>query len=103
MLYVRDSHSFALPQEFIRKVKEFLREGEKALVADLSDVHHINTNWIGALAASNAAATRSGGKLVLVHVSPSIERVFRISGLTRIMSMCPDLSSAMELFPSRIN
>lgn len=61
--------------------------GSPKVVLDFSQVQHLSSSALGMLITLNARVQERGGALVLAHISDSIEEVFRITRLDRVLGI----------------
>jgi anti-sigma B factor antagonist len=60
------------------------------LVLEMSDVGFIDSSGLRVLVDADATVKAGGNRLVLAHLSTSIEKLFQISGLERHFDVQPD-------------
>lgn len=61
----------------------------KSVSVDLRDVSYMDSTGVGVLIGALKASRQSGCQLVLENVTPRIERLFRITGLSDIIPVKP--------------
>lgn len=69
---------------FRDKLKEFIAEGKRDIVIDLSKVTYINSSGIGMLVSGLTTMTQAEGKLKLVGVEDNIRNIFVITNLVSV-------------------
>lgn len=59
----------------------------RTLRLDLADVSFVDSSGLGALLGIKKQQDRGGGRLVLVHSSPAVQRVIAITRLDRVFDL----------------
>lgn len=72
-------------------------ENIRHLVLDLEDVSFIDSSGLGAVLGRYKSISQRGGKLVGVKVPPHLEKLFALSGLLKIMTLCPTVEDALSI------
>jgi len=93
----------AISEQFKNDLKEVIARGSKHLVVDLRKVGFIDSCGLGALISALKVLRTSGGSLVLANVSEPVEAVLRITRLSRVFDICPDVQDALFLSSSHSN
>ena len=86
---------------FKNQLKDVVAQGGKHLVIDLGEVGFIDSCGLGALISALKVLRTSGGSLVLANVSEPVEAVLRITRLSRVFEICPDVRDALVLSASQ--
>jgi anti-sigma B factor antagonist len=79
-------------------VSDFIEQGNKKLIIDLSRVGIINSIGIGALISSYTSFTRNGGEVILTGVNKSIKNVFIITKLSEVFEILDSIEEAINRF-----
>lgn len=69
--------------------------GAGALVLDLSNVAYLSSDSFGRLVKLAATLRHGGGVLVLCHVTPGLQEVFRVTRLDTTFEIVDDIASAI--------
>ena len=81
------------------KFKDAMREstdgGSDVVVLDLSEVHFIDSSGLGAIVAAMKHMGNSR-KLALAGLTPTVEKVFRLTRMDSVFSVFPTLDGALE-------
>jgi len=78
-------------------------DGEKQIVADLSQVDFMSSAGLRALLHALKESRQRGGDLRLAAARPSIDHTLKISGLSSILQSFPTVDQAVASFgPGRI-
>ena len=83
---------------FREKVEEELNYDPsiKHLVLDLQDTTFIDSSGLGVILGRFKRISAQGGKLLAVRVPSHLVKVFELSGLLRIMEICPTPEDAQK-------
>ena len=85
-------------------VSDFIEQGNKKLIIDLSRVGIINSVGIGALISSYTSFTRNRGEVILTGANKSIKNVFIITKLSEVFEIHDTIEEAVNKFSlSNIN
>ncbi len=84
--------------ELREAITDFIEQGNKKLILDLSRVSIINSAGIGALISAYTNFSKSGGDVVLTGVNKSVKNVFIITKLSEIFDIQAKLEDAVNKF-----
>jgi anti-anti-sigma factor len=76
-------------------VQPLVRQGRVKIAFDLHDAPDIGTTALGVLVGARASATREGGDLKLLHVTPRIPERLSISRLDSVPAQFDDEAAAL--------
>ncbi|RCK74025.1 MAG: hypothetical protein IGBAC_2172 [Ignavibacteriae bacterium] len=79
-------------------VADFIEQGNKKLIIDLSKVNLINSIGLGSLISAYTTFTKSGGEIILTGVGKSVKNVFIITKLTEVFEICDKIDEAIKKF-----
>jgi anti-sigma B factor antagonist len=85
-------------QEFNRTVSRLLEEGNVNFLVDLAGVKRLDSSGLGALIRALANSQKEGGVTKLLHVSPFIDNLLKITQLHTIFEICDDRDRAIASF-----
>lgn len=71
-------------------------ENIRHLVLDLEEASFIDSSGLGAVLGRYKSISQRGGKLAGVNVPPHLEKLFALSGLLKIMTLCPTVQDALN-------
>jgi len=74
------------------------QEGYKKLIIDMSQVSYINSSGLNLLVRLLTKVRNKSGELVLIALSESVEKLFFITKLNSIFTICADVSEAQNIF-----
>ncbi|HYU83616.1 MAG TPA: STAS domain-containing protein [Kribbellaceae bacterium] len=77
------------------KLIELVNAGEYHLVVDLEKVDFLDSTGLGVLVGGLKRVRTHNGSLSLVCTSERLLKVFRITGLTKVFDIHPDVRSAL--------
>lgn len=87
---LEDNHT----QEFVDYVDEVINAGFKTIILDMRGLDYISSSGLGVISAKHISLNIRGGKLILTHMKPKIEKVFQITRILRIIPNYPDIDKA---------
>lgn len=68
----------------------------KHLLFDLGEVMFMDSSGLGVILGRYRKVSENGGKVIIACASSKIIRLLELSGLTRLIPICPDVSSALQ-------
>jgi anti-sigma B factor antagonist len=75
-------------------IDEVLDGGARAVIVDLTAVEFLDSSGLGALAAARNHAATTAAALAIVCSNPNLLKLFRITGMDRVLTIHPDLDAA---------
>jgi anti-sigma B factor antagonist len=78
-------------------VADFVEQGNKKLVIDLSKVTYLNSTAIGVLVSAHTTYSRNNGQVKLCGINKNINNIFVITKLTLVFEVCETREEALEL------
>lgn len=84
----------AVAIQFKDRMREVTEGGAQRIVLDLSRVDFIDSSGLGAIVASMKQL--GGRRLDLAGLSPTVEKVFRLTRMDTIFAIHPDVGAALE-------
>jgi anti-sigma B factor antagonist len=78
--------------------RDLVAKGQKRLLLNLSDVKHLDSSGIGALAWAYVTVRKVGGELKMVHLSKQVEYLMQLTSLSKIFEDFSDEESALNSF-----
>ena len=79
-------------------VEGLIRDSEKKVVFDLSDLHYVDSAGIGIIVMCCGKMRAAGGEVRLASLQPRIVEVMKITKLDQIMHFYPTAAAAAENF-----
>ena len=71
--------------------------GAKHILLNMQGVNFIDSSGLGVILGRYRQLAQHGGKLLVVHLEPPIQRLFELAGLTRILKIYPTEEQALDL------
>ena len=85
-------------EELEAKVFSMLNKNYYRIVFDLKNLTHTNSSGISLFMRTLTKARIMGGELVLTHISGNVEKIFQISKLDEIYTICESNVDAANHF-----
>ena len=95
VLVVEGSVDTLSAEKLKNALEEQIEQGQIRLVADFSGVDYISSAGLRALLGPLKEIRQQGGELFLAAVEKEVERVLKLSGFTKILTVCQDVESAL--------
>ncbi|MER6988429.1 STAS domain-containing protein [Saccharopolyspora hirsuta] len=76
------------------RLTDAVHDGARRLIVDLSQVDFLDSTALGALVGGLKRMRAADGDLVLVCTAERLIKIFRITGLTEVFPILPDVPSA---------
>ena len=87
----------ASADELRRKADEALETGwVRHILLNLRGVTFIDSSGLGVILGRYKRVTAAGGRMAAAHLQPSVERVFEISGLLKLISVHASEREALD-------
>lgn len=78
-------------------LKEIAEQNKNKLIINLEKTTYLNSTALGVLISAHANFVKRDGKIILAHVSKSIENIFVITKLTLVFPICVSVDEAIKL------
>ena len=88
-------------QELEKVVFENISKNHVNVVFDLQDLTHTNSSGIGLFMKALTKTRIMNGDLVLIHINGNVEKIFIISKLNEIYTICENQVEAINYFKSK--
>ncbi|WP_182101584.1 STAS domain-containing protein [Niallia taxi] len=85
-LFIQLAGNFTIEEGVLLKgkLKDYLTQGYRYLIADFTDVDYIDSFGLGILVHIQRFAEKQNGHFVVENVNPSLETFFKLTTLTAI-------------------
>ena len=83
-------------QDFKNKVKKQLSNKINNIVLDLEAIDFIDSSGIGAILSLYKKIENKGGEVVIINMSPTLNRIFELSGVLKIIESYSSRRQALE-------
>lgn len=77
-------------------VADFVEQGNKKLVIDLSKVTYLNSTAIGVLVSAHTTYSRNKGQVKICGINKNINNIFVITKLTLVFEVCETREEAIK-------
>jgi len=77
-------------------VADFVEQGNKKLIIDLSKVTYLNSTAIGVLVSAHTTYSRNKGQVKLCGINKNINNIFVITKLTMVFDVCETRDEAVK-------
>jgi anti-sigma B factor antagonist len=82
--------------ELRRHVADFIEQGNRKLIIDLSKVTYLNSTAIGVLVSAHTTYSRNKGQVKLCGINKNINNIFVITKLTMVFDVCETRDDAVK-------
>jgi anti-sigma B factor antagonist len=79
-------------------VADFIEQGNKCLVINLSKVNYVNSSGIGAIIAAHASYTRNAGVVKLAGISNNVQNILVVTRLIDVFDVYETSDQAIQSF-----
>ncbi len=84
MIHIRGRIDGINSPEIERRFSELVLEGDRVIVADLSETGYISSAGLRVFLSAQKKLTKAGGEVILYKVPPAVADVFEMGGLTNL-------------------
>ena len=84
------------------RIKEYLSEGKKHIILNLSDVSFVNSSGLGTLVSILKDVRMVKGRVVLCNLAQYVQEVFEITQLSHIFEIYPTAEEATASFADSV-
>jgi anti-sigma B factor antagonist len=84
--------------QFREAVADFVEQGNRALVVDMSRVNYVNSSGIGAIIAAYSSYSKNNGVIKLAGLSNNIQNLLVVTKLIDIFDVYDKVSEAVASF-----
>ena len=81
--------------ELRAELEKLIEEGCLGIVLDLAEVDYMDSAALGCCAASYKQIQVKGGAMAVLHASPTIEKLWKMIHLDRVIPLCGDAKEAL--------
>jgi anti-sigma B factor antagonist len=89
--------------ELRNAVADFVEQGTKSLIIDLSKVTYLNSTAIGVLVSAHTTFSRNKGRVKLCGINKNINNIFVITKLTLVFDVVEAREEAVKAFEQELN
>lgn len=103
LLRVGDLLSEHTNKEVLRTVDDQIKQGFYNFIVDLSRVNYMNSVGLNLLIILRERVQKKGGRVVLASLSPTVNKLFKMTKLHPIFELADTLEAAFGTFPDQKN
>ena len=85
-------------EELEQEVFSFLNQNYYRIIFDVEKLTHTNSSGISFFMKTLTKARIMGGELVLINVNGNVEKIFKISKLDEVYTICDSIEEAIKQF-----
>ncbi len=89
ILEIRGELNIASEPQFESLLLSFLEEEHKDLILDFKEVTYISSSGLRALVTGAKKIKEKNKKLTLIHVSPTVQKILKMSGFDKFLDIQP--------------
>jgi anti-sigma B factor antagonist len=86
----------------VNKVRQLVQEGRKWIVLNLAGVPYMDTSGLCTVIESYLTATRRGGMLKLLHLTPHVRKILEVTRLLTVLEAYDAEEDAVASFGSEV-
>jgi anti-sigma B factor antagonist len=75
--------------------RQALAEGNRRILLNLAQLDYVDSAGLGEIADCFKAVTASGGRIVISEPRPSIQKLLKLTGLSRVMQIASSEAAAL--------
>ncbi len=84
--------------KFRSSVQDFIEQGNKCLIVDLSKVNYMNSSGIGAMISAYTSYKKNAGEVKLAGISNSVLNLLAVTKLIDIFEVSDTVDEAIDKF-----
>jgi anti-sigma B factor antagonist len=84
--------------EVEKELHALLSDGFVKIIVDFNQVNYISSGGLRVFLTALKQTRAKNGDLKLVNLAPSVEKIFKLAGFTKIFNIMSDVESALDAF-----
>lgn len=100
ILFIEGRIDIIVAEELDKEINFVITSGEKNLMIDLEKITYFSSSGVRMLITLKHKAEEAGGKMVLVHINSTVDKIFSTLGLMNKFEIYDDRESAAHSFNS---
>lgn len=76
--------------------KKYFEKGYKNIILNLNNLKFMDSSGIGLIMGRYKIVSQNGGRLSVTNVTPKVEKILKMSGIMKIVSMYSDIKKAID-------
>lgn len=89
---------FLVYPELKKQLLKLIESGKINMIINLEKVNYIDSSGLGAITSAHLKVTSMGGNIKIVSPSTDINKIFDITGLSKVVKIFPSQEMALESF-----
>jgi anti-sigma B factor antagonist len=89
---------FLVYPELKKQLLKLIESGKINMIINLDKVNYIDSSGLGAITSAHLKVTSMGGNIKIVSPNADINKIFDITGLSKVVKIYPTQDNAMESF-----
>mgnify|MGYP000191621664 CR=1 FL=1 len=82
--------------DFDTQINRFIDAGNHNILLGFSHLEYVCSAGVRSMLAAHRRLEPLGGRIVLFGENPLVQDIFKISGLNKILKVCPDQENALK-------
>lgn len=79
-------------------VEELLGKNRKKIIFDITHVEYVDSAGLGIIVGCSGKIKTGGGELRVVGANQRVQQIFKMTGLTNVLAIYPDVAGAKANF-----
>ena len=93
---------FLVYPELKKQLLKLIESGKINMIINLEKVNYIDSSGLGAITSAHLKVTSIGGNIKIVSPNADINKIFDITGLSKVVKIYPNYETALETFNAEI-
>ena len=93
---------FLVYPELKKQLLKLIESGKINMIINLDKVNYIDSSGLGAITSAHLKVTSIGGNIKIVSPNADINKIFDITGLSKVVRIHPTFEAALETFNTEI-
>ncbi len=93
---------FLVYPELKKQLLKLIESGKINMIINLDKVNYIDSSGLGAITSAHLKVTSMGGNIKIVSPNADINKIFDITGLSKVVKIYPNQESALTSFNAEV-
>ncbi|MDQ7823823.1 MAG: STAS domain-containing protein [Candidatus Eremiobacteraeota bacterium] len=93
---------FIVYPELKKQLLKLIESGKINMIVNLDKVNYIDSSGLGAITSAHLKVTSMGGNIKIVSPNSDINKIFDITGLSKVVKIYSDYNTALSSFNAEI-
>lgn len=89
---------FLVYPELKKQLLKLIESGKINMIVNLDKVNYIDSSGLGAITSAHLKVTSMGGNIKIVSPNADINKIFDITGLSKVVKIYPSFDAAVTSF-----